>query len=76
MTQEQLKEYIKTGILPEACTTADVVAAMKDRIESEFGEQSKNPNEVIYKTYMMSIDLIANAFQIGSFGFGKPKEMN
>lgn len=76
MTQEQLEEYIKTGILPTSCTMADVVRAMQDRIENEFGEHGKNPNKTIYKTYMMSIDLIADAFRLGNFGFFKPKETN
>lgn len=76
MTQEQLNEYIKTSILPEGCTRADVVCAMQDRIENIFGEHGENPNKTMYKTYMMAITLMAAAFEVGGFGFSKPKDLN
>jgi hypothetical protein len=30
----------------------------------------------MYKTYMMAITLMAAAFEVGGFGFSKPKDLN
>lgn len=64
MSQEQLNEFLETKVMPENCTNADVVEAMKERFKLQYGEDGETPNAYLCQMYSMLADVIGFSFGV------------